>query len=119
MPRALQVIGAAGGSQDAADFDARHGNVYQLNNGRYPEDCRDLDYSRRVVAAYMQRYCPQAWRDADVETIARIHNGGPAGAYNPKTIAYAERVKRALAPAPKKVPKKSAGKPKARRTRRT
>ena len=66
--------------------DARIGGDYSR--------CADLDYSRRVVTAYLQRYAPQAWASGDVVTLARIHNGGPRGASKPATVAYAAKVAR-------------------------
>ena len=56
--------------------------------------CADLDYSRRVVTAYLQRYAPQAWAAGDVKTLARIHNGGPRGANKAATVAYGDKVAR-------------------------
>jgi hypothetical protein len=56
--------------------------------------CADLDYSKRVVSAYLQRYAPAAWAAGDVTTLARIHNGGPRGASKPATVAYAAKVAR-------------------------
>jgi hypothetical protein len=61
--------------------------------GKY-EQCADLDYSKRVVAAYLQRYAPQAWAAGDVETLARIHNGGPRGDKKPATYNYGQKVLR-------------------------
>jgi hypothetical protein len=55
--------------------------------------CADLEYSKRVVTAYLKRYAPQAWAAGDVETLARIHNGGPKGATKPATKSYATKVK--------------------------
>ena len=55
--------------------------------------CADLDYSKRVVTAYLKRYAPQAWAAGDVETLARIHNGGLRGASKPATKGYGVRVK--------------------------
>jgi len=55
--------------------------------------CADLDYSKRVVAAYLKRYAPQAWAAGDVQTLARVHNGGPQGASKPATKSYATKVK--------------------------
>ena len=66
--------------------DARIGGDYSR--------CADLDYSRRVVTAYLQRYAPQAWASGDVTTLARIHHGGPRGASKPATVAYAAKVAR-------------------------
>ena len=56
--------------------------------------CDDLDYSKRVVSAYLQRYAPQAWAAGDVSTLARIHNGGPRGDKKTATIGYAAKVTR-------------------------
>ena len=56
--------------------------------------CADLDYSKRVVSAYLQRYAPQAWAAGDVTTLARVHNGGPRGASKPATVAYGAKVAR-------------------------
>lgn len=58
--------------------------------------CADLAYSRRVAEAYLKRYAPQAWAAGDVETLARVHNGGPSGARKAATLGYAARVKRAM-----------------------
>ncbi|MBM3366349.1 MAG: hypothetical protein FJY48_11705 [Betaproteobacteria bacterium] len=60
------------------------------------EQVDDLAYSRRVVTAYLKRYAPKAWAEGDVETLARVHNGGPRGASKPQTKAYAARVRRAM-----------------------
>jgi len=54
----------------------------------------DLDYSKRVVSAYLQRYAPQSWAAGDVTTLARIHNGGPRGATKQATVNYAAKVTR-------------------------
>ena len=58
------------------------------------ERCADLDYSKRVVTAYLQRYAPAAFASGDVTTLARIHNGGPLGDKKPATIRYASKVSR-------------------------
>ncbi len=54
----------------------------------------DLGFARRVVSAYLQRYAPQAWAAGDVVTLARIHNGGPAGARKAATVNYGQKVAR-------------------------
>ena len=64
--------------------DARIGGDYSR--------CADLDYSRRVVTAYLQRYAPKAWAAGDVKTLARVHNGGVRGASKPATVAYGDNV---------------------------
>ena len=66
--------------------DARIGGDYSR--------CADLDYSRRVVTAYLQRYAPQAWAAGDVKTLARVHNGGVRGASKQATVAYGDKVAR-------------------------
>jgi hypothetical protein len=53
----------------------------------------DLDYSKRVATAYLKRYAPAAWKAGDVETLARVHNGGPKGHLKPATKSYAAKVK--------------------------
>jgi hypothetical protein len=68
--------------------------------GRYSDVAR-LDYAERVVAAYLQRYAPRALARGDWQTLARVHNGGPAGARNPATRAYWKRVERHLCHKPK------------------
>jgi hypothetical protein len=57
--------------------------------------CADLEYSKRVVTAYLKRYAPAAWAAGDVETLARVHNGGPAGHRKTATISYANKVMKA------------------------
>ena len=66
--------------------DARIGGNYSR--------CADLDYSKRVVTAYLQRYAPAAWAAGDVTTLARIHNGGPRGDKKTATLGYAAKVAR-------------------------
>jgi hypothetical protein len=59
-------------------------------------------YSERVVRAYMNRYARAALRRleagtgtlADVETVSRIHNGGPRGASKKATLPYWAKVKK-------------------------
>lgn len=58
--------------------------------------CADLEYSKQVVTAYLQRYAPAAWESNDVETLARIHNGGPRGHLKQATLKYAQKFMRAL-----------------------
>jgi hypothetical protein len=53
----------------------------------------DLDYSKRVATAYLKRHAPVAWAAGDVETLARVHNGGPRGHLKPATKGYGVRVK--------------------------
>lgn len=66
--------------------DSRIGGTY--------EQVVDLGFARKVVSAYLQRYAPKAWAAGDVVTLARIHNGGPAGASKASTVNYGEKVAR-------------------------
>lgn len=75
---------------DACDYD----RSLRTRDGRPAEwsDVFDPVYARSVVKAYLRRYGRDAWLKADVETLARIHNGGPRGANKRATKAYAQRV---------------------------
>lgn len=57
------------------------------------ERVAELDYSKRVATAYLKRHAPEAWAKGDVETLARVHNGGPRGHLKPATKGYGVRVK--------------------------
>lgn len=70
--------------QDAVEFDPSIGGVY--------EDCFDPQYARRIVIAYLTRYCKE-WTD---ENVARIHNGGPSGHKRKATVKYWIKVKSVL-----------------------
>ena len=65
--------------------------------GRY-EQCADLDYSIRVVRAYMQRYATESrlGRPVTAQDIARIHNGGPNGWKRKSTLGYWAKVRKEL-----------------------
>jgi len=66
------------------------------------EDCRDYQYSERVVRAYMQRHAAEAWRNCDAEIIARTHNGGPQGRFKRATDRYWQRVSDCLVKLPRR-----------------
>jgi hypothetical protein len=59
-------------------------------------DCSDLQYSVRVMTAYLNRYARDAILKGDTETLARVHNGGLKGATNPATDIYWHRVKKTI-----------------------
>lgn len=73
--------------KDAKDF-AKLPGTYQ--------DCRDLEYAKRVVTAYMNRHAKQAVRDRDFSFMARLHNEGPSRHNSPKAWRYWEQFKRHL-----------------------
>ncbi len=61
--------------------------------GIYPQDCADLAYSIKVMTAYLNRYCPDAVKTKDFETMARVWNGGPNGFKKNSTRIYWTKVK--------------------------
>lgn len=77
-----------------------HDRDHALND--YKRCLNSIAYSERVVEVYMSRYARCAvcrlrlgkGTLADVETIARIHNGGPKGASKKATLGYWAKVRR-------------------------
>ena len=100
--RALHVVETSGRTGPIIGDNGRALGPLQIHRGYHADAriggdyarCADLDYSRRVVTAYLQRYAPKAWAAGDVTTLARVHNGGPRGASKPATVAYAAKVAR-------------------------
>lgn len=99
--RALHIVETGGKIGPTIGDQGRALGPLQIHRGYHADSrisgdysrCADLEYSKRVVAAYLQRYAPQAWASGDVETLARIHNGGPRGAIKPATKGYGIKVK--------------------------
>jgi len=56
------------------------------------ESVTDREIAERVVLAYLTRYAPD-WK---LETVARIHNGGPKGHRKESTLDYARKVRAAM-----------------------
>ena len=70
--------------KDAVDYDPSIGGKYS--------DCKDPKYARRIVRSYLSRYVPKGgW---NIDTVSRIHNGGPKGHTKSATRKYAEKVKK-------------------------
>ena len=59
--------------------------------GQY-EQCADYDYSVRVVNGYMNKYALRYLRRHDLESLARIHNGGPSGNTRDSTLKYWQKI---------------------------
>ena len=55
------------------------------------QSVRDQAVAEQVVLAYWHRYAPRY----DLDTLARIHNGGPKGHRKAATVEYAAKVKEA------------------------
>ena len=82
---AMYQVESSGGNNLVGDFGQAIG-PYQIHwvywkdatvydptiKGKY-EDCKNKEYSERIIKAYWARYAP---RNATVEQLARIHNGG-------------------------------------------
>lgn len=58
--------------------------------------CRQRAHAEATMIGYWRRYCPRALARGDWETLARVHNGGPAGHRKAATVAYWLRVRRAM-----------------------
>lgn len=71
---------------DAVDFDPSIGGKY--------ENCRDYNYARKVVDAYLRRYGKKFIEQGNWEALARIHNGGPIGYKKASTLGYWRSMKR-------------------------
>lgn len=70
---------------DAVAYDKTIGGTYA--------DCEHYDYSVKVVTAYMNRYAKGYLTSNNYEALARIHNGGPNGYKDKKTIVYWNKYK--------------------------
>ena len=99
--RALHIVETSGRTGPIVGDQGRALGPLQIHRG-YHQDSRvagdysrvsDLNYSKRVATAYLKRYAPAAWAAGDVETLARVHNGGPRGHLKPATKGYGVRVK--------------------------
>ena len=58
--------------------------------------CHEQIFSELVMLSYWRRHCPQALRDRDFETLARVHNGGPTGVRKISTLRYWSKVRGVL-----------------------
>ncbi len=56
------------------------------------ESVTDREIAEKVVIAYLTRYAPD-WK---IDTVARIHNGGPKGHRKESTLDYARKVRAAM-----------------------
>ena len=61
------------------------------------EQVIELEAAIKVASAYMKRYEPEAFRQGNVEILARLHNAGPGWRRKlAATDAYAAKVRRAM-----------------------
>ena len=102
--REVETGGQPRGGRDTRGDSGRSLGPYQVQRsywrdagipGRY-DQVRDPSYARDVIEAYWRKHCPAALRRGDLQTLARTHNGGPAGPHKRSTIGYWHRVRRQL-----------------------
>lgn len=75
--------------QDAITYDDTIGGSYT--------HCHDLNYSIKIVTAYLNRYAEKAVKNKDFETLARLHNAGPNYKKNRSaTDGYWNKIKKNL-----------------------
>jgi len=61
------------------------------------EQVIELQGAIKVASAYMRRYEPEAWRQGNVDILARLHNAGPSWRRKlAATDGYAAKVLRAM-----------------------
>jgi len=61
------------------------------------EQVIELEAAIKVASAYMRRYEPEAWRQGNVDILARLHNAGPSWRRKlAATDGYAANVIRAM-----------------------
>ena len=89
--------------------EGRSKGCYQISQPYWKDACkfanRRISYHEkvwsqyaceRIMIWYWKRYCPDALAVFDFETLARTHNGGPAGARKYSTKKYWRKVRRQL-----------------------
>lgn len=93
---AIRTVESGGNDRAVGDNGVSRG-PYQIKRGYWADSRVRLPYDRlvwdrasseQVVVAYWRRYCPKALRANDWQTLARVHNGGPAGARKAATRDY-------------------------------
>ena len=101
-----------GGTEQARDAVGDRGRSigpYQISRAYWADSgvrgnwkqCKDRTFAETVMRAYWKRYCPEALRLRDFETLARVHNGGPKGHRKAATLPYWKMIRTQLANTPK------------------
>lgn len=89
-----------GGREGAVGDGGRALGPYQIHRAYHADSrvpgpyahVRDRAYAERVMVAYWRRYCPDALDRGDLQTLARVHNGGPGGHRKRSTLKYWQKV---------------------------
>ena len=95
--------------QDAVGDSGRSIGPYQISQAYWADSgvrgawtsCKDRAYAEAVMLAFWKRYCPEALRLRDLETLARVHNGGPRGDRKDATLVYWKRIQGRLTTKPR------------------
>ena len=107
----LATVESGGDPNAVGDGGAARG-LYQIHRGYWSDGCRELkvqwpyrdavrpDRARQVVIGYLKRYGrhyeKSTGRKATLETLGRIHNGGPTGWKKKSTRKYWQKIKKYL-----------------------
>lgn len=67
-----------------------------LAKGSWGQCQTDRAYGEQILLSYLKRYCPQAVKAGDYQTMARVWNGGPKGATKKATVKYWNKVKKEM-----------------------
>ena len=102
--RRVETGGHPNGGRDTRGDGGRSLGPYQIQRSYWRDagmpgsygQVRDRRYAERVMRSYWERYCPRALARGDLETLARVHNGGALGARKRSTVAYWHKVRKEL-----------------------
>lgn len=106
--KAIRTVESGGNANAVGDGGASRGE-YQIQKAYWQDACEyggvKWDYAKnvknrakceQVMRWYWQRYCKDAYHKRDYETLARVHNGGPAGKRIAATKKYWLKVRKYL-----------------------
>jgi hypothetical protein len=93
-PDPTNALGDGGRSLGPYQIQERYWSDSRMR-GRY-DQVRNKLYAESTIVRYWRRYAPHALACVHAPTLARVHNGGPAGDRNPRTLGYWYKVKRAM-----------------------
>jgi hypothetical protein len=104
--KAIRTVETGGkpSARDAVGDGGRSIGPYQISRAYWADSgvngewrrCKTHSSAEAAMLAYWKRYCPDALRRGDFETLARVHNGGPSGHRKAATAGYWDRVESEL-----------------------
>jgi len=105
---AMADVESAGGRRPIGDGGKSLGR-YHIGSAYWTDGCEaggfrwdyhelvwSAPHCERIILHYWLRWCPDALKRRDMETLARVHNGGPRGATKTATVDYWRKIKRHL-----------------------